>query len=421
MPKEPKEPSPEQKIKCGFCGRKDDEVDLVEGEDHAHICEDCVRTCGVMFANRKKKVVRIKFELMLPKEMKDHLEDFVIGQDYAKRVLSTAVYNHYVKITGEPSTKHPSIELEKSNVMLIGSTGVGKTYIVKNLAKMIKVPYAQADATTLTQAGYVGEDVENVLIRLVNSAEGVTIEEKVRNAEMGIVYIDEIDKISRRGENSSVSRDVGGEGVQQALLKMLEGSICHVPITMASGAKKIPGNATVPIDTSNILFIVGGAFDGLNKIIEERTASSSMGFTGNPKGKKDEDDAGKVYRLASVEDLIKFGMIPELMGRIPVVVPLDDLNKEQLRKILLEPNNALMKQFEVILEHSGKKLQFDKEAIDIVVEEASRRKMGARSLRAIMEMVLLDIMYEAPSSKEKLIKISGDLVRKNLNLKEKLG
>lgn len=408
-------------LHCGFCNRSDEEVDLVEGEDHSHICEDCVQKCGFMFANRKKKLTKRKFELMTPKQMNDILDNYVIGQDWAKRVLTTSVYNHYLKIMGDTSDEDSQIELEKSNVMLIGSTGIGKTYIVKNLAKMLKVPYAQADATTLTQAGYVGEDVENVLIRLVGAAEGNSIEEKVRNAEMGIIYIDEIDKISRKGETSIVGRDVGGEGVQQALLKMLEGSVCHIPVTMQAGSKKIPGHATVPVDTTNILFIVGGAFDGLTKIIEERTAEASMGFLGNPKQKKDEVEQSKIYRHTSVEDLIKYGMIPELMGRIPVVVPLDDLLKEQLKRILLEPKNALMKQYEVIFRKNGKKLQIAEDAVDVIVEEASKRKMGARSLRAIMETVLLDSMYESPSSKEKIVKISKDLARKNLNLKEKMG
>jgi len=412
-------PTEKEKESCGFCGRTNEEVDLIQGEGVNFICEDCVRNCGGLFVNRKKKIVKTKFELMTPKQMYDGLSNYVIGQEVAKRVLATAVYNHYVKVTGERDETDATLELEKSNVMLLGSTGIGKTYLVRNLAKMLKVPYAQADATTLTQAGYVGEDVENVLIRLVGAAEGAGIDEKVRSAEMGIVYIDEIDKISRKGESPTVSRDVGGEGVQQALLKMLEGSICHVPITMQAGTRKIPNHQTVPVDTSNILFIVGGAFEGLAKIIEDRAVMGSMGFSGNPRRKKSAEEAGRIYRQAKVEDLIKYGMIPELMGRIPVIVPLDDLTNEQLKRILLEPKNALMKQYEFIFKKNGKKLSFDNDAIDVVVEEAHKRKMGARSLRAIMEMVLLDTMFESPDSKEKNVRITKAIAEKNLNLKDK--
>lgn len=412
-------PTEKEKESCGFCRRTNEEVDLIQGEGENFICEECVKDCGGVFINRKKKIVKTKFELMTPRQMYDGLSNYVIGQEMAKRVLATAVYNHYVKITGERDETDATLELEKSNVMLLGSTGIGKTYLVRNLAKMLKVPYAQADATTLTQAGYVGEDVENVLIRLVGAAEGAGIDEKVRSAEMGIVYIDEIDKISRKGESATISRDVGGEGVQQALLKMLEGSVCHVPITMQAGTRKIPNHQTVPVDTSNILFIVGGAFEGLAKIIEDRAVSGSMGFAGNPKRKKSEEDAGRIYRQAKVEDLIKYGMIPELMGRIPVIVPLDDLTNNQLKRILLEPKNALMKQYEFIFRKNGKKLTFDNDAIDIVVEEAHKRKMGARSLRAIMEMVLLDTMFDSPDSKDKNIRITKTIAEKNLNLNDK--
>jgi ATP-dependent Clp protease ATP-binding subunit ClpX len=407
----------EKKLKCGFCNRTDDEVDLVQGENDVHICEDCNKTCGIMFANRKKITTRKKFDLIKPKDMLDNLNKYIIGQDWAKKNLSTAIYNHYLRTTGDDE----DVELEKSNVMLLGSTGIGKTYIVKTIAKLLKVPFSQADATTLTASGYVGEDVENVLIRLVADAEGTGIEERVAAAEFGIVYIDEIDKISRKGESSVVGRDVGGEAVQQALLKMLEGSVCHVPVTMQAGTKKMPGHQTVPIDTKNILFIVGGAFDGLAKIIEDRMSATSMGFDGNPKEEMTEVEKGQMYRNASVEDLIKFGMIPELMGRIPVVCPLDDLTKDNLKEILVEPKNALMKQYEVIFKKNGKKLLIDPEAVDVIVREAHKRKMGARSLRAIMETVLLDSMYEAPSSKAKSVKITKDIAEKNLNLKEKMG
>jgi len=412
----------DKKTRCGFCNRTDEEVDLVQGENDVHICEDCNKTCGIMFANRKKVITRKKFDLIKPKEMLAYLNKYIIGQEWAKKNLSTAIYNHYLK--GMPSglgEDEDEIELEKSNVMLLGSTGVGKTYIVRTIAKMLKVPFSQADATTLTASGYVGEDVENVLIRLVSDADGTTIEERVAAAEFGIVYIDEIDKISRRGESSTVGRDVGGEAVQQALLKMLEGSVCHVPVTMQSGTKKIPGHQTVPIDTKNILFIVGGAFDGLSSIIDKRISSTSMGFSGNPNEELSDEEKGQLYRQVSVEDLIKYGMIPELMGRIPIVCPLDDLTKDNLKTILLEPKNAFMKQYSELLRRSGKSLFVEPEAVDVIVKEAHKRKMGARSIRAIMETVLADSMFDAPSSKSKSVKITKEIAEKNLNLKEKMG
>jgi len=411
----------DKKLKCGFCNRTDDEVELVQGESDVYICEDCNKTCGIMFANRKKVTTRKKFDLIKPKEMLSYLNKYIIGQDWAKKNISTAIYNHYLK--GMPSgvDEEDEIELEKSNVMLLGSTGVGKTYVVRTIAKMLRVPFSQADATTLTASGYVGEDVENVLIRLVSDAEGSTIEERIAAAEYGIVYIDEIDKISRRGESSTVGRDVGGEAVQQALLKMLEGSVCHVPVTMQSGTKKIPGHQTVPIDTKNILFIVGGAFDGLASIIDKRLSNTSMGFSGNPNEELSDEDKGQLYRNVAVEDLIKYGMIPELMGRIPIVCPLDDLTKDNLKTILLEPKNAYMKQYRELLKRSGKELVVEPGAVEVIVNEAHKRKMGARSIRAIMETVLADSMFEAPSSKVKLVKITKELAEKNLDLKVKMG
>ena len=411
----------DKKLKCGFCNRTDDEVELVQGESDVYICEDCNKTCGIMFANRKKVTTRKKFDLIKPKEMLSYLNKYIIGQVWAKKNISTAIYNHYLK--GMPSgvDEEDEIELEKSNVMLLGSTGVGKTYVVRTIAKMLRVPFSQADATTLTASGYVGEDVENVLIRLVSDAEGSTIEERIAAAEYGIVYIDEIDKISRRGESSTVGRDVGGEAVQQALLKMLEGSVCHVPVTMQSGTKKIPGHQTVPIDTKNILFIVGGAFDGLASIIDKRLSNTSMGFSGNPNEELSDEDKGQLYRNVAVEDLIKYGMIPELMGRIPIVCPLDDLTKDNLKTILLEPKNAYMKQYRELLKRSGKELVVEPGAVEVIVNEAHKRKMGARSIRAIMETVLADSMFEAPSSKVKLVKITKELAEKNLDLKVKMG
>ena len=390
-----KNDSTPKSVRCSFCGKAQENVRKIVAGPGVYICDECIELCNSIIEAELYEDDKAGYTLNelnnipSPKEIKKILDDYVIGQEEAKKTLSVAVYNHYKRIAHEENVKKDDVEIQKSNILLLGPTGCGKTLLAKTLAKILNVPFAIADATTLTEAGYVGEDVENILLKLIQAAEG-----DIEKAEKGIIYIDEIDKITRKTENPSITRDVSGEGVQQALLKIIEGTVASVP---PQGGRKHPNQELIQINTENILIICGGAFEGLENIIKDRTGEKAIGFGTQIKSQK-EIDRTEIFKELLPQDLLKFGLIPEFIGRLPIIATLQDLDKEALLKILVEPKNSLIKQYQKLFEIDGVELVFEQEALDAIVDKAIERKTGARGLRSIIEDIMRDIMFDIPSN-----------------------